>query len=181
MTRQEGEAAVAQRLAGLRRIVLGVMIGVSVPVLGAVGLRLSGGVPDPTGRPLVSMLGLGVAICDYLAFLILPAAVTRLGRRRLVENPPTVWEAGLDLVRLGELYATITLIACLMLGGAAVFLTVGYLCDGFVFNLAAASASLVGVGMQYPAAGIAEAWIADQFRRVEEERRAAADSDPDDL
>lgn len=160
-----------EALATLRHLVLLVLIAGLVLLSAAFAVRLTGVMGDPPELLRATPLAVAVAVGEWVAYLFLPGFLESVGRERIARDGEQPRRLAPVRERLVELLSGSRIMSLLLMGGASLFLIVGYTLEGSWMVLPPLAVSLTAVAMTYPRAEAVEDWMAEQLRLIEIERQ----------
>jgi hypothetical protein len=141
--------------------------------------------PDLDRQPMLSYAALACAALAIVSRIVLVAALTTVGRRAIGRElpssardgagPPADQRPSMDLVHsIWGLFTMRTICAAAILEGAAFFLAVAYLLEGFWPAPVAAGLLIVGLLLHVPTRSGMVRWSEAQLRLLDEERQMRA-------
>ncbi len=168
-------------------LILGCVVFLTVAMVMAAGRGPEEAVADEAATPVLSLVGLFVAVMTLGARLVLRSTLIAQGVKAVAEgkDPPGV-RAGAgsspelppegierDAFRLARVYFNITLLSAVLVEGAVFVNLVFHLVEGQMLSLAVAIVLILGMGLHWPTAYGLMRWIEIRLRDVAAQRGLA--------
>lgn len=166
---------IQQQLAATVRtaqIIVGALV-MGVITFGVVVVSGIAGGPGGQGN-LLTLLAVGLGAADLVLCLLVPNLLVAAQRRKLAAGnggSPAGADPATDAGQLALLYQTKLIIGAAMLEGGCFLGLVAYMLERQLPSLAMAGVLLLALIAHLPTFGRVQAWIDDQLRRLDEDRR----------
>jgi hypothetical protein len=146
----------------------------------AIAVVLRGSIAaDPPDVPIVTYVALAICAGVALARAVIVPTITSRGCDAIARGQcgstaspsDTGAAAGDDLMLLGRVYTTTTIVGAALFEGGTFFLLVSYLVEGQMVSLIAAMAMTVAIALHFPTRSRVAAWIESKSERIDQERQ----------
>lgn len=153
----------------LAALAMGIVMFAGIVLLGIPGDK-------PAEGRLLSMIAVAVGASNLVLCLVVPGVIAAGNRRKIAAGAWPAAEqpaagAQTDFGRLAMVYQVKMIIGAALLEGGCFLALCAYMIERQLSSLAVAAVLLAALLAHFPTRRRVEAWIEDQLRRVDEERR----------